>query len=156
VLPPLCVLAGLGWGVIERRVQPPRSAVAALLLVALLISLRHAAGPAWVTPAEDRAVAAAAAALRALTAEDEPVATMHGSAIDLLYYCNRPGWAIPPDEPRMGSVLADCRRRGARYLVVAGPAVEDRVPEHAPALRDLPVEVCGESYCILRLVDGDP
>jgi len=155
VLPPLCVLAGLGWRVIERRLQPARPAVTALLLIALVVSLRYAAGPAFVTPAEDRAVPAAAAAIRDRTGEDEPVATMHGSTIDLLYYCNRSGWSIPPHEAELESVLADCRRRGARYLVTAGVAAEGRQPEIPAALRGWPVALRGEGFCIYRLVEGD-
>ena len=46
---------------------------------------------------------------------------MHGDTIDLLYYCNRPGWAVPPDTPDLAAVLDDCTRQGARYLVIAAP-----------------------------------
>ena len=120
VLPPLCIMAGLGWQVIQQRVRPGRAAVAGLLLVALLLSFRYALRPALVTPEEDRGVLAAARELQRLTAEDEPVVTMHGTGIDLLYYSRRPGWAVPPDEPELEAVLEDCRRRGARYVVVVG------------------------------------
>jgi hypothetical protein len=120
VLPPLCIMAGLGWQVIHQRVRPGRVAVAVVLLAALILSLRYAYRPAFVTPEEDRGVVQAARQVRRLTASDEPVVTMHGSTIDLLYYCRRPGWAIAPDTPELESVLADCRRCGARYVVVVG------------------------------------
>ena len=120
VLPPLCVVAGLGWQVVWERLRPGRIAVVGLLLVALVLSMRYAAKPAFVTPEEDRAVVAAGQAVRELTAEEEPIVTMHGTAIDLLYYADRPGWAIDPDTPDLAAALEQCRRQGARYLVVAG------------------------------------
>ncbi len=121
VLPPLCVMAGIGWQVIQRRVRPGPSAVALLLLVSILLSLRYSVRPAFATPHEDRGVLAAARAVRALTSQDEPVVTMHGTTIDLLYYCRRGGWAVGPDTPQLDTVLDGCRRQGARYLAVVGP-----------------------------------
>lgn len=121
VLPPLCVVAGLGWRVVSGRLRLTRTATAGLLAVAILLSLRYAVKPAFVTPEEDRAVVAAGRAVRELAAAEEPVVTMHGATIDLLYYANRPGWAIDPDTPALESVLEACRCQGARYLVAAGP-----------------------------------
>ncbi len=123
VLPPLCILAGLGWQVIHQRVRPGRTSVAVLLLAAVLFSLRYSVKPAFVTPEQDRRVVAAAEAVRELTAQSEPVVTMHGTTIDLLYYCDRPGWALAPDTENLEMVLDDCRRHGARYLVVVGSKV---------------------------------
>jgi 4-amino-4-deoxy-L-arabinose transferase-like glycosyltransferase len=125
VLPPLCIMVGLGWQVVWERIRPGRVAVAALLAVALLFSLRYAAKPAYYTPAEDRAVVAASQAIQELTEPEEPVATMHGTSITLLYYCNRPGWYIESDTPELDATLEGCRRQGARYFVVAGPEGED-------------------------------
>ena len=125
VLPPLGILVGLGWQVVWERLHPGRLAVAAFLLVALLFSVRYAAKPAFFTPEEDRAVVAAGRAVQQLVPPNQPVATMHGSSITLLYYCNRPGWFIEPNEPDLTDVLASCRHQGARYLVVAGPEGED-------------------------------
>jgi hypothetical protein len=119
---PLCILAGLGWDVVFHRLRPSRLAAVGLLGIALLFSLRYAARPAWVTPDEDRHVVAAGLAVQAITDPDEPVATMHGTTIDLLYYCNRCGWAVAPDDPELPAILKTHRRQGARYLVVAGPA----------------------------------
>ncbi len=125
VLPPLCIMVGLGWQVISERIRPNRTSIAALLAVALVFSLRHAAKPAFDTPTEDRAVVAAGQAIQALTEPEERVATVHGTSITLLYYCNRPGWFIESDTPNIEAALEDCRRQGAQYLVVAGPEGED-------------------------------
>ena len=76
----------------------------------------YAVRPAFVTPAEDRGVLAAARAIRQRTAEEEPVATCHGTGIALLYYCDRPGWAVDTANP----APAQYARQGARYLVVVG------------------------------------
>jgi 4-amino-4-deoxy-L-arabinose transferase-like glycosyltransferase len=127
VLPPLCIAAGLGWHVVSERIRPSRSAAAVLLGIVLVFSLRYAARPAWVTPDEDRHVVAAGLAVQAITDRDEPVVTMHGTTIDLLYYCDRPGWAVAPDEPELLAILEKHRRQGARYLVVAGPVAVTRL-----------------------------
>jgi len=147
VLPPLCIMVGLGWQVVWERVKPGRTAAAGLLVVALVFSLRYAAKPAFITPDEDRAVVAAGEAVQKLTAPGEPVVTMHGSTIDLVYYCNRPGWAVAPDAPELARLLDDCRRRGARYLVVAGPAAA------APpaALESLDAIVRGDGFAVYSL-----
>jgi len=148
VLPPLGVMVGLGWEVIHERLRPGRTAVAALLFLALLLSLRHAVRPAFVTPDEDRGVLPAARAIKKLTAPSEPVITMHGTTIDLLYYCDRPGWAVAPGTPQLASILDDCRRRGARYLVVAGPAAATSPPD---SLRAQTPIVRGDGFCIYKL-----
>ncbi|MFH1919825.1 MAG: glycosyltransferase family 39 protein [Planctomycetota bacterium] len=148
VLPPLCVVAGLGWQVVSERLRPGRAATAGLLVVALVLSLRYAVKPAFVTPEEDRAVVAAGRAVQELTAAEEPVLTMHGATIDLLYYANRPGWAIEPDTPELESVLEQCRRQGAQYLVAAGPeaTLDEAEARHArtPLVR-------GDGFRIYRL-----
>ena len=147
VLPPLCVVAGLGWQTVYRKLRPGRAAIVGLLAVALVFSLRYAVGPAFVTPEEDRAVVVAGAAVQALADDDEPVVTMHGSTIDLLYYCNRPGWAIAPDDPKLDSVLDEHRRQGARFLVVAGPEAEGG----PAAIAALPVVQDGDGFRIYAL-----
>jgi len=117
-LPPLAIMAGLGWAYLAERLRPSRAATAILLVVALAASLRYAAGPLLCVPEEDRAVLPAAEIVRGLAAEGEPVATIHGSGIDLLYYCDRPGWALEPDDPALANRLAECRRWGAKLLVI--------------------------------------
>jgi len=140
VLPPLCIVAGLGWQVIRQRLRPGRAAVAVVVLAAAVLSLRYAFRPAFVTPPEDRSVIEAARAVRELTDKDEPVVTIHGTTIDLLYYCDRPGWAIAPDTEELDAVLEGCRRRGARYVVVVG---------EGPLLES--VVACGPDFRIHRL-----
>jgi len=150
VLPPVCIMAGLGWQVVCDRLRPGRTATGGLLLAALVFSTRYAAKPAFVTPEDDRAVVAAGRAIQELTDAEEPVVTMHGTAIDLLYYSNRPGWAVAPDTPDLASVLEECRRQGARYLVVAGPdAVRrpDPLQAHATVVR-------GDGFCIHQLTSA--
>ncbi|NQU22339.1 MAG: glycosyltransferase family 39 protein [Candidatus Nealsonbacteria bacterium] len=120
VLPPLAVMVGLGWDVLRERVRPGRLTVVVVVAVALLFAARYSVKPAFVTPPEDRAVVAAARAVRQLTAEDEPVVTIHGTAPDLLYYCDRPGWALDATTPKLADALESCRRQGARYVVVVG------------------------------------
>ncbi|MBN2217146.1 MAG: glycosyltransferase family 39 protein [Pirellulales bacterium] len=122
VLPPAAILTGLGWARLAERLRPSRMAIAALLALAAAVSFRYTAGPLLLTPEEDRAVLPAAEAVRSLTGPGEPVATMHGSGIDLLYYCDRPGWALAPNEPRLADRLAECGRAGARLLVIVDVA----------------------------------
>ena len=149
ILAPLCLMAGLGWQVISERLKPGRVATAGLLAVALVISLRYAAKPAFITPDDDRAVVAAGRAIQELTEPEEPVVTMHGAAIDLLYYSNRPGWAIEPDAPELGSVLEACRRQGARYLVMVDSAGREMEPAE---LRACVSVLQGDGFCIYELV----
>lgn len=119
VLPPLCILAGLGWQIIYERLKPSPRWIAALALVGLAFSLRYAVKPAFVTPPQDRNVLAAARTIRELTSPDEPVVTMHGSTIDLLYYCDRRGWAVSPETKNLSRLLPKFRESGAKYLVVS-------------------------------------
>ncbi|MEA1952224.1 MAG: glycosyltransferase family 39 protein, partial [Planctomycetota bacterium] len=94
ILPPLCIVAGLGWALLVKRLRPGRVALTFWLLVAMSVSLRYAGGPLLVTPAEDRAVLTAAEAVKQLTEADEPIVVMHGTAIVMPYYCNRPAWTV--------------------------------------------------------------
>ena len=142
VLPPLCIVAGLGWGLVVKRLRPGRVALMIWLLVALVISLRYAGGPLLVIPAEDRGVLSAAGAVGRLTEEDEPIVVMHGTAIVMPYYCNRPAWCVTADEDDIGSRLEEYHRLGARFFVVVG---EDK------AEFDLPEVVRGEGFLVYRL-----
>ena len=151
VLPPLCIMVGLGWQVVCERIRPGRLAVTGLFLVALVFSLRYAAKPAYHTPAEDRAVVTAGEAIQKLTPREEPVVTMHGTSITLLYYCNRPGWFIEPDAQDLENRLKSSRDQGARYLVAAGPEGEDDRLDDRVGSR--PIEV-GDGYRIYALGEG--
>lgn len=144
ILPPLCGLIGLGWDSLARRMAPTRFAQAAVLTVALLFSVRHAAGPAWTTPEEDRAVVAAGAAVRQLSQPEEPVATMHGTTLDLLYYCHRPGWALSAKEDIDRVPWAEYRAAGVRWFVVAGPKSDRFAGRFELVFR-------GDGFCVYRV-----
>lgn len=150
-LPPLCIVAGLGWGVIRDRLRPSRTAVAMVACVGLLLALRYSVRGAFITPEEDRGVVAAGRATEQLTAEEEPVVTMHGSGIALLYYCNRPGWAVPANTPELHTVLEQCRKQGARFMVLAGP---DAL-HPPPAVERHRLVVAENRYRIYRLLPLD-
>jgi len=141
LLPPLGVLIGLGWQTIQDGLRPRGGAVALLLAATVVLAIRHAIGPAFLTPAEDRPVLAAAQALRERTSQDEPVVTIHGTTIDLLYYCDRPGWALAHESSGLRAALQDCRWAGARYLAIVGADL--------PWLE--PAEHRGEGFRIYRL-----
>src|SRR6185312_719176 len=137
ILPVFCVLVGLGWQTVYERIRPSRRAIAGLLAVGLLFSMRYAARPAFTTPAEDRDVLAAAAAVQELTHEGEPVATLHGAAIDLLYYCNRTGWAFSVNDRRLADKLQMARKAGGRWLAVADLKSAAESPSASAALARL-------------------
>lgn len=152
ILPVFCVLVGLGWQAVCERIKPGRFGIACMLLVALVFSFRHAARPAFATPAEDRGVLAAAAAMRERTELEEPIATLHGAASDLLYYCDRPGWAFSVNDRRLDEKLQMARKHGARWLVVADldSALSSR---SAAALAKLRAVSEGEDFRIYDLAE---
>jgi hypothetical protein len=145
VLPVLAILTGLGWQLVHQRQSLPRWAIAVAVVLWIALAGRWSVGPIWNTADEDRGVVAAGAAVQALAGPEEPVATIHGTSIDLLYYCNRPGWAVDPATP---SVLGDCYRQGARVLAVvaARPAAPD-----SKSVAPKPIAE-GVGYAVYRLV----
>lgn len=153
LLPPLCLLVGLGWEKLSARWGPSRFVPAALFLAVLLISLRYSIRPAFITPAEDRAVVAAGRAVQQLAGPNEPVVTMHGSAIDLLYYCDRAGWAVSPkqNQQSLAEKLAGLQRCGARLLVVAGSQQFSQQAETQRQLQALPLVAEGDDFWIYRI-----
>lgn len=141
VLPAGAMLVGLGWSWIDERLTLARWGRIGLLMIAAAFSARYTLKPAFVTPDEDRGVVAAAEAIRRLTAPDEPVVTMHGSAPDLLYYVDRPGWALSPDAPDLAARLSAAARQGARYVVVtpgSGANLPDQQHVSSGLLRPVP------------------
>ena len=150
VLPPLAVMAGLGWTAVYRRWRCGSAIVALFALITVACSWRIAAAPAFVTPPEDRAVLRAAEALRALAEPDEPVATLHGAAPDLLYYCDRRGWALSVNDHALAGKLIEARRAGARWLVVAGLTDLASKP-CSSALASLAVAYEADDFRIYRL-----
>jgi hypothetical protein len=151
LLPPFCILAGLGWQVVCQRLQLTRRAIAVLLLIWLAFAIRFAYRPAFVTPEEDRAVVAAGLAAQQLTTPDEPIVTMHGDGIDLLYYCDRPGWGLSPNAANLHESLRDCQQQGARYLVVVSPALAKVAAHCGDALATAVPAIQGKGFAIYRL-----
>lgn len=151
LLPPFCILAGLGWQIVVERLQLSRRAMVRLLVIWIALSLRFAVRPAFVTPEEDRAVVAAGLAAQKLTTPDEPTVTMHGDGIDLLYYCDRPGWAVPPNAPDLVDALGGYRRQGARYLVVVHATPATVAARCQAALASVEPEAHGPGYALYRL-----
>jgi len=151
VLPPLAMLAGLGFEQVTSRWRMRPSWLAVCLLVTVACSVRYSLRPVFVTPWEDRGVVAAAHESQRFIAPDEPVVTMHGSTIDLLYHCDRRGWAISPERSDLSSSLAACQRHGARVLVVADLARVERCATARAVLAELPVLVRGDDFRVYRL-----
>jgi len=151
LLPPLCILAGLGWQRVAERLRPSLAATAGFVAIALLLSMRYTVGPAFLTPEEDRGVTAAAAALGELADVEEPVLTMHGWCTDLLYYCDRPGWGVSPDDPRLPDRFALALRQGTRWCVATNLDVLDRSPLALAELAEWTVVREGDDFRIYRL-----
>lgn len=151
VLPPLAIMVGLGYEWCVERWRPRRAWIGLAVLATLACSLRYSVRPAFVTPEEDRAVVAAADTVRGLASREEPVVTMHGSTIDLLYYCNRRGWAVSPEREDLPRLLEACREQGARLVVVADMARIERNAACRTALDALPLVATGDDYRIYRL-----
>lgn len=149
-LPPLCILGGLGWQTVACRLRQRPRWLLAIALMGLACSLRYAARPAFRTPAEDRSVLPAAAAIDQVAGEDDRVVTMHGSTLDLLYYCGRRGWLVSEGERHLACRLRQLAREGAAYFVVAetGPTT---LPAVADALDGTPPYRRGRGYVIYRL-----
>lgn len=151
VLPPLCVLVGIGWQKVQERLQPSRWCLAGLLVVSGVFSMRHAWQPAFVTPGEDRSVVTAAARLQDFVASDERIVTMHGSTTDLLYYCNRAGWAVSARDRRLETKLANARQQGARWLLATNLRELEIGSKAWRVLKDCPVIREGDDFRLYSL-----
>jgi len=149
-LPVLCVLVGLGWDRLQRGLKLNRFAVAGVVMVAIVFSARYSLTPAFSIPAEDRSVVAAAEAAKAITPADEPIATMHGSTLDLLYYCDRAGFALDAGSDELVKDIEVAREQGAKKLVVANLDQLQRENVRA-AIKDLPTIAEGNDYRIYEL-----
>ena len=146
-LPAWCILVGGGWERLTQGIKLSRWGRAIAWLVLLLFALRYAVKPAFITPEEDRPVPEVGKMIQKITLPEEPVVTMHGSTVDLLYYCDRPGWAIRPDDPQLADRLRYCQADGARWAVVVGrDGLAEQLGPAAP-----PVYEEGKNYRIYRL-----
>lgn len=153
LVPSLAVVAGLGWDTLAARLPWPQCVAAVCLVIGVACSLRLSIGPAFVTPPEDRAVIAAASAVRAITSSEEPVVTLHGAGCDLLYYCDRPGWALSTNDRHLRDSLDQCRQQGAQWLVVADLSSLGRSTE--AELAQLPLLIAEDDFGVYRLPTGD-
>lgn len=156
LLPPAALVVGVGWQRAVERFAPGPRLTAVVVAAGLLISARYAIGPGFRVPTEDRSVTTAAAACRELTTLDEPIATLHGSTIDLLYYCDRPGWALNADDPQLTERVEALRRQGIAYLVIADEAAAARNAKFTAWRKSQPVAAAGDDWSIVRLAEARP
>lgn len=162
VMPPLCVLVGLGFDHARQWLQTQSvlwrcGALLCLTAVVPFCYLRFAWRPAFVTPAEDRMVLAAAAAVRTASGPADRVITMHGSTLSLLYYCDRPGWAIYARSPKFAQRWTEALAGGARWVVVTHPEQVAHLPQVQKRLANLRLVSAGDGYAIYMIgTDGSP
>jgi len=154
VLPALALLIGLGWRQLGRHIRIRRAWQLGFAAVTLGICLRFAWKPAFQTPFEDRGVVPAAATLIENGFGDRPVVTMHGTTIDLVYYCGTTGWALSPEAPELAASLEQCQRQGARHLVVANVRRAMDAPRTREVLRQWPIVAAGDDFQIYDLSAG--
>lgn len=150
LLPGLALATGAAWAELQRYLPKPWMR-AGIACVGLMMSLRLAIGPAFETPPGDEAVEVAAAAAQTATMPDQPIATLHGSSLDLLYYCDRRGWALNAADPEFAAKVADAAARGARYLIVADLAAATKRRETNAVLSDLAIVQAGNDWQLLSL-----
>jgi hypothetical protein len=152
VLVPLCALVGLGYAAAAEKLSPRRRGLFLLGAVWLVLSLRLSLGPAFSTPPQDAAVVEAGRAVQHISRPGERVVTLHGSSLDLLYYCDRPGWVLASKgRGSTASRLAGYRADGAAYFVVAGRSQLNAIPGLRGAVKGLPLEAEGRDFVVYRL-----
>lgn len=128
MLPVLCAFVGLGvakvWG--EEGSRSGSWALVAGIVLWAALSFKLAYVPAFVTPAEDSSVIAAAEKVRLYSPPESRIVTVHGTSLSLLYHCDRPGWVweLRPADPEItaGEIarqLDAYRNQGAEWLVIA-------------------------------------
>ncbi|MBN8626853.1 MAG: glycosyltransferase family 39 protein, partial [Planctomycetes bacterium] len=151
LLPAAAIATATAWQALQTRYVFTAKTQAAWAVVALGFAARYAIGPAFVTPPGDRSVEVAAAAARDSSTPEEPVATLHGSGVDLLYYCNRRGWALNADSPKFAESLKAAIDGGAKLLVVADLKTAYRTPTTQAVLQALPLVDEGDDWQVLAL-----
>jgi hypothetical protein len=151
LLPAAAIATAAAWRALQMRYGFSARTQAAWVVVAIGLAARYAIGPAFVTPPADRSVEVAAAAARDSSTPDEPVATLHGSGVDLLYYCDRRGWALNADSPKFADSLQAAVDGGAKLLVVADLKTAYRTPTTQAVLQALPLVDEGDDWRLLAL-----
>lgn len=151
VLPPAALAAGVGWRRLRDQLPLVHRLEPAAALVTLAIVARLSIGPAFNTPDEDRSVPDVAAAARQASSADDKIATLHGSTIDVLYYCDRTGWAFDVDDPNFAERLIVAQAGGAKVLAVADVDRALSKPHINATLNALPVLASGDDWTLYRL-----
>ena len=130
LVPAGCVACGLGYQAAEAWLRRrPRWQLAVLGGLWLVGVLRLAWPAAYATPEEDQSVLQVAALVRQLTLPEEPVVTLHGGSVVLLFYCDRPGWAWTDDPGRLSRRLQYAREHGACVVAWVGRRVPTALRE---------------------------
>ena len=154
ILPPLALLAGLGWRQLQTVIGPSRAAVAAVLALVLAAVDAACVRAGLCHPGRRPRRCRRWRCARSLAPPDEPIVAVHGSNFDLLYYCDHPGWAVPVDDPQFAAPRSRRRaRQGAHSLVIANLASLDAQPVAKACLAQMPIETEGEDYRVYRLKD---
>jgi hypothetical protein len=151
LLPAAAIATAAAWQGLQTRFRFTAMTQAAWAVTAIMFAARYAIGPAFFTPVGDRSVEVAAAAARESSTAEEPVATLHGSGVDLLYYCDRRGWALNADSPKFAESLQEAVDGGAKLLVVADLKTAYRTPTTQAVLRALPFVDEGDDWQLLAL-----
>jgi len=151
LLPAWCAMLPLGWRAVAPWFERRPWRLGAVMAITLACSLRYSVRPAFVTPAEDRSVVAASVALQELAAPGDRVVAAHGSSLDLLYYCDRAGWALDLDHADVLEQVAEKRRQGARWLAVAGEEPLQLPVTAEQTLCELPLVRQGWGYRVYAL-----
>lgn len=151
LLPVAAMLIGLGWQAVAEQFRPTPKLTAFLIACNLVLVARYTIGPTWRPQAEDRYVTEAATELQKIAASNEPVATVHGSTLDLLYYCDRRGWAFDAADEGLPERFRLAQARGAKRLVIVHPAHTAKNERLTQWLSLRRLERSGDDWQIYRL-----
>ena len=170
ILPFFCTQSGIGIAKVTRLLIKDRRDYVRLLCVLIIVwfafSIRYSLTPAFTTPLEDQSVLRAGNSVIRNTNKNDRIVTVHGSGIDLLYYCNRPGWALDldtavpdienhlsePQEP-FTAILKTYIQQGASHLIVADLSALDKKPDFRKVMEELELVEKGDDFALYKLDD---
>ena len=168
ILPFFCTQSGIGIAKVTRLLIKNRRDYVRLLCVLIIVwfafSIRYSLTPAFTTPLEDKSVLSAGNSVIRNTNKNDRIVTVHGSGIDLLYYCNRPGWALDldaavpdienhlsePQEP-FTAILKTYIQQGASHLIVADLSALDKKPDFRKIMEELELVEKGDDFALYKL-----
>jgi 4-amino-4-deoxy-L-arabinose transferase-like glycosyltransferase len=170
ILPFFCTQSGIGIAKVTRLLIKARRDYVRLLCVLIIVwfafSIRYSLTPAFTTPLEDQSVLRAGNSVIRNTNKNDRIVTVHGSGIDLLYYCNRPGWALDLDAavPDIENHLSETQgpftailktyiQQGASHLIVADLAVLDKKPDFRKIVEELELVEKSGDFALYKLDD---